>query len=135
MIIAITSMILATVIGTLASVGMYKFKFKGKAAIDGLLYIPVVIPEIVLGIALLTLFSNINIPRGMLTLIIAHTTFCVPFVIFNVRARLGGYDMSIEEASMDLGAGKNKNILRDNASGSGTGNWRRCTSCIYAFHR
>ena len=106
MIIAITSMILATIIGTLASVGMYKFKFKGKAAIDGLLYIPVVIPEIVLGIALLTLFSNINIPRGMLTLIIAHTTFCVPFVIFNVRARLGGYDMSIEEASMDLGAGR-----------------------------
>ena len=106
MIIAITSMILATVIGTLASVGMYKFKFKGKAAIDGLLYIPVVIPEIVLGIALLTLFSDINIPRGMLTLIIAHTTFCVPFVIFNVRARLGGYDMSIEEASMDLGAGR-----------------------------
>lgn len=106
MIIAITSMILATVIGTLASVGMYKFKFKGKAAIDGLLYIPVVIPEIVLGIALLTLFSNFNIPRGMLTLIIAHTTFCVPFVIFNVRARLGGYDMSIEEASMDLGAGR-----------------------------
>ncbi len=95
-----------TIIGTLASVGMYKFKFKGKAAIDGLLYIPVVIPEIVLGIALLTLFSNINIPRGMFTLIIAHTTFCVPFVIFNVRARLGGYDMSIEEASMDLGAGR-----------------------------
>lgn len=106
MIIAITSMVLATIIGTLAAVGMYKYKFKGKAAIDGLLYIPVVIPEIVLGIALLTLFSNINIPRGMLTLIIAHTTFCVPFVIFNVRARLGGYDMSIEEASMDLGAGR-----------------------------
>ena len=106
MIIAITSMALATIIGTLAAVGMYKYKFKGKSLIDGLLYIPVVIPEIVLGIALLTLFSNINIPRGMLTLIIAHTTFSVPFVIFNVRARLGGYDMSIEEASMDLGAGR-----------------------------
>ena len=106
MIIAVTSMVLATIIGTLAAVGMYKYKFKGKSLIDGLLYIPVVIPEIVLGIALLTLFSNIKIPRGMLTLIIAHTTFSVPFVIFNVRARLGGYDMSIEEASMDLGAGR-----------------------------
>lgn len=106
LLIAIISMLLSTVIGTLAAVGMYKFKFKGKSLIDGLLYIPVVIPEIVLGIALLTLFSNVNIPRGMLTLILAHVTFCVPFVIFNIRARLSGYDNSIEEASMDLGAGR-----------------------------
>lgn len=106
MIIAIVSTILATVIGTLGAVGMYKYKFKGKGIIDGLLYIPVVIPEIVLGISLLTIFSNVNIPRGMLTLILSHVTFCVPFVIFNVRARLDGYDNSIEEASMDLGANR-----------------------------
>jgi spermidine/putrescine transport system permease protein len=85
---------------------MYKYKFAGKNIIDGLLYIPVVIPEIVLGIALLTLFANANIPRGMLTLILAHATFSIPFVIFNIRARLAGYDNSIEEASMDLGANR-----------------------------
>ena len=85
---------------------MYKYKFKGKGIINGLLYIPVVIPEIVLGISLLTIFANVNIPRGMLTLILSHVTFCVPFVIFNVRARLDGYDNSIEEASMDLGANR-----------------------------
>ena len=85
---------------------MYKYKFKGKGIIDGLLYIPVVIPEIVLGISLLTIFARVDIPRGMLTLILAHVTFCVPYVIFNVRARLAGYDSSIEEASLDLGANR-----------------------------
>lgn len=106
MAIAIISTILATIIGTLGAVGMYRYKFKGKAWIDGLLYIPVVIPEIVLGISLLTIFSKSNIPRGMITLVLSHTAFCIPFVIFNVRARLSGYDNSIEEASMDLGANR-----------------------------
>ena len=106
MVIAVVSTILATIIGTLGAVGMYRYKFKGKSLIDGLLYIPVVIPEIVLGISLLTIFAKVDIPRGMLTLILAHVTFCIPFVIFNVRARLAGYDASIEEASMDLGANR-----------------------------
>ena len=106
MIIAVISTILATIIGTIGAIGIYKYKFKGKSLINGLLYIPVVIPEIVLGISLLTIFSKVNIPRGMITLIMAHVTFCVPFVIFNVRARLTGYDNSIEEASMDLGANR-----------------------------
>lgn len=106
MIIGISATVLSTVIGTLAAVGMYRYKFKGKNIINNLLYIPVVIPEIVLGIALLTIFSTVNIPRGMLTLILAHVTFCIPYVIFNVRARLSGYDSSVEEASMDLGASR-----------------------------
>lgn len=106
MLIAVISTILATAIGTLAAIGMYKYKFKGKAIIDGLLYIPVVIPEIVLGISMLTIFAKANVPRGLITLILAHVTFCIPFVIFNVRARLAGYDNSIEEASMDLGANR-----------------------------
>lgn len=106
MALAVISTILATIIGTLGAIGMYRYKFKGKALIDGLLYIPVVIPEIVLGISLLTIFAKVSIPRGMITLILAHVTFCIPFVIFNVRARLSGYDSSIEEASMDLGANR-----------------------------
>lgn len=105
-VIAIGSTILATCIGTLAAVGMYKYAFKGKSVIDALLYIPVVIPEIVLGISLLTLFTKVNIPRGMISLVLAHATFSIPYVIFNVRARLSGYDNSIEEASMDLGASR-----------------------------
>lgn len=105
-IIALTSTVLATIVGTLGAIGMYKYKFKGKGLIDGLLYIPVVIPEIVMGISLLTMFSRTNVPRGMLTLILAHVTFSIPYVIFNVRARLSGYDSSIEEASLDLGANR-----------------------------
>lgn len=104
MILAVTSTLISTVIGTIGAVGMYRYRFKGKGLIDAVLYIPVVIPEIVVGISLLTLFSKLNIPRGMLTLILAHVSFCVPFVVFNVRARLAGYDVSVEEASMDLGA-------------------------------
>jgi len=112
MIIAVVSTLLATIIGTLGAVGMYRYKFRGKSLIDGLLYIPVVIPEIVLGISLLTVFSKASIPRGMLTLILAHVTFSVPFVIFNVRARLAGYDVSIDEASMDLGANRRQTFFR-----------------------
>ncbi|MFI3313499.1 MAG: ABC transporter permease [Eubacteriales bacterium] len=112
MTIAVASTILAVMLGTLAAVGMYKYQFKGKNIIDGLLYIPVVIPEIILGIALLTLFSNVSLTRGMVTLILAHATFSVPFVVFNIRARLHGYDGSIEEASMDLGANRIVTFLR-----------------------
>ena len=106
MIIALVSTLLSVIIGTLGAVGIYRYKFKGKGIINGLLYIPVVIPEIVIGIALLTIFSFSGVPRGMLTLILSHVSFCVPYVIFNVRARLSGYDASIEEASMDLGANR-----------------------------
>ncbi len=106
MLIALLSTLLSTIIGTLGAVGIYRYKFKGKGIINGLLYIPVVIPEIVIGIALLTVFSNTGVPRGMLTLVLSHVSFCVPYVIFNVRARLSGYDASVEEASMDLGANR-----------------------------
>lgn len=111
MFIAVTSTILSTVIGTLGAVGMYRYRFPGKKVIDALLYVPVVIPEIVVGISLLTMFSRMNIPRGMVTLILAHVSFSVSYVIFNVRARLAGYDISLEEASMDLGANRIRTFL------------------------
>ena len=103
MIIALVTTVLSTIIGTLGAIGMYKYKFKGKGIIDGLLYIPVVIPEIVMGISLLTVFAKVSIPRGMLTLIIAHITFCVPYVIFNVTPKLKQLDIKLFEAALDLG--------------------------------
>ncbi len=105
------STVIATVIGTLASYGMSKYKFKGKGIIDILLYIPVVIPEIVLGISLLAIFNLSNIPMGLTSLIIAHATFSIPFVVFTVNARLAGFDRSVEEAAMDLGAGRIKTFF------------------------
>lgn len=110
-IIAVISMLLSVAVGTIAAVGMYRYKFKGKSVIDALLYIPVVIPEIVLGISMLNLFSKSGIPRGLITLILAHATFSIPFVVFNVRARLADYDNSVEEASLDLGAGRIKTFF------------------------
>jgi spermidine/putrescine transport system permease protein len=104
LIVAFISVVIATMLGTLVSVGMYKYQFKGKTALDGLLYIPLVISEIVLGISLLAFFSMVKIPLGLITLIIAHITFCLPFVVVTVRARLQGFDKSLEEAAMDLGA-------------------------------
>lgn len=101
--LAVTSTILSVIIGTLAAFGMYRFRFKGKALLDTMLYIPIVIPEIVMGISLMVLFSMLHMSTGMLTLVIAHTTFCIPYVVFNVRASITGFDPSLEEASMDLG--------------------------------
>lgn len=102
--VAFISTLLSTVIGTLAAVGMYKYTFKGKTVLDGLLYVPIIIPEIVMGIALLMFFSQAKIPQGITTLIIAHITFSVSYVVVVVRARLKGFDKSLEEAAMDLGA-------------------------------
>ena len=111
LIVALASTILSVLIGTLAAVGMHRYKFKGKEAIDALLYIPVVIPEIILGISLLSVFAWVSIPRGLITLILSHVTFSTPFVIFTLRARLSGYDLTFEEAAMDLGANRLKTFF------------------------
>jgi spermidine/putrescine transport system permease protein len=104
MVIAIISTIIAVMLGTLAAVGMYKYEFKGKSVVDGMLYVPLVIPEIVMGIALLAFFSMVQVPMGTASLILAHVTFSVSYVVAVVRARLDGFDKSVEEAAMDLGA-------------------------------
>jgi spermidine/putrescine transport system permease protein len=104
LVIAVASTILSVMIGTLAAVGMYRYNFKGKSLVDGMLYIPLVIPEIVMGIALLAFFSMAKFSMGIGTLILAHVTFSVSYVVAVVRARLDGFDKSVEEAAMDLGA-------------------------------
>ncbi|BAQ12638.1 spermidine/putrescine ABC transporter permease [Clostridium botulinum B2 128] len=104
LVIAFISTFFAVIIGTLAAIGMYRYKFKGKGAMEGLLYIPVVIPEIVMGISMLAFFSSLNLPAGIITLILAHITFCISYVIIVVRARLDGFDAALEEVAQDLGA-------------------------------
>jgi len=111
LLVAFASTVLSVLIGTLAAVGLHRYQFKGKASIDALLYIPVVIPEIILGISLLSVFAWVNIPRGLITLILSHVTFSTPFVIFTLRARLSGYDLTFEEAAMDLGANRIKTFI------------------------
>lgn len=102
--IAVVSTAAATVIGTLGAIGLNRFEFKGKNLIDQLLYIPVVIPEVVMGVSLLCIFSALKVELGVTTIILSHVTFCIPFVVMNVRARIAGFDKSLEEAAQDLGA-------------------------------
>lgn len=111
-IVAVSCVILSVFIGTLAAVGMFRYQFKGKGVIDSLLYVPIVIPEIVMGISLLAFFHILNMDPGILTLIIAHVTFSMPYVVVTVRSRIAGYDMAVEEAAMDLGATRLHTFLR-----------------------
>lgn len=110
--VAFVSTIVATMVGTLAAVGMYRYHFRGKTALDGMLYLPIVIPEIVMGISLLAFFALTEVPLGIMTIIIAHITFCIPFVVVIVRARLEGFDSAMEEAAMDLGANEWQTFLK-----------------------
>ena len=114
--LAFLSCCLAVVIGTTGALGMYRMsEKKGKKAAgvgiqkanDWIAYfslLPIMIPEIILGMVFLSVFSLMGLPFGMMTLVIAHTTFCVPYVFSMVRARLVGMDKSLEEAALDLGA-------------------------------
>ena len=80
--------------------------------ISSTLYIPIVIPELVFGIAMLILFSFINVSMSLFTLIVSHVTFSLPFVVITVRARLAGFDKSVEEAARDLGANEVHTFFR-----------------------
>ncbi len=104
LIIAITSTIVATIIGTLAALAMQRYRFPGYDISEAVMYIPIVIPEVVMGIALLVFFVMANVKLGLLTIGLSHVAFNIPFVALVVRARLHGYDNSIDEAAMDLGA-------------------------------
>lgn len=104
LIIAVVSTFFATLIGTLAALAMQRYRFPGYSASETLMYIPIVIPEVVMGISLLVFFVMINMTLGLVTIMLAHIAFNIPFVALVVRARLHGYDNAIDEAAMDLGA-------------------------------
>jgi spermidine/putrescine transport system permease protein len=116
--IAFTATIISTIIGTMAALALQRYDFKLKPFSQVSLYIPIVIPEIVMGIGILTLFSQLfaylnnalglsgasRLSLGLGTVIVSHIAFMVPFVTLVVQARLQGFDKAYEEAAMDLGA-------------------------------
>ncbi|MBP1736798.1 MAG: Spermidine Putrescine transporter permease component potC [Oscillospiraceae bacterium] len=112
LIVAGVSTVFSLVLGTLCAVGLYKFEFKLKSLVSNSLYIPIAIPEIVFGIAMLVFFSSVHISTGMFTLIVSHITFSMPFVAITVRSRVAGFDRSIEEAAKDLGANEFRTFMR-----------------------
>lgn len=110
-IIATSSTIISTIIGTISAVGLNKYNFPFKKLIMKLLYIPIVIPEIVLGISLLSIYTLMKLELGMFTLILSHIAFSIPFVIVSVRSSLTPAVKTYEEAASDLGAGTFKTFF------------------------
>jgi spermidine/putrescine transport system permease protein len=105
LIVATVTTILATLLGTIGAWMLYRYRFPFQRTIGFLIFIPMVIPEVLMGASLLAEFVHLlRIPLGYTTLIIAHTTFCFPFVLVGIQARLQGLDPFLEEAALDLGA-------------------------------
>ncbi len=102
--VAVVATAVATVLGTLLALALGRHRFRGRTALEGLLVLPIVTPEIVVGIALLVLFSTLRWRLGVGTIAVAHIAFCIAFVVVVVRARLDGMDGSLEEAALTLGA-------------------------------
>lgn len=102
--VAVFSSIVATLIGTLTAVALFRYQFKGKSAVNGMLFVVMMSPDIVMAISLLALFLVLGAQLGFFTLLIAHVTFCLPFVVVSVFTRLKGFDVKMLEAAKDLGA-------------------------------
>ena len=105
--LALVSTVIATVLGTLLAMALVRYrsnKFRGKLAVEQILFLNIAAPEIVMGASLLGLFVTLNINRGFLTLVLAHVMFSIAYVTVTVRARLAGFDRLLEEAAYDLGA-------------------------------
>lgn len=104
LIIASAVTVVSIVLGTGAAWLMHRFVFPAAGGLQTLILVPMIIPEIIMGVSLMLLFRAIGLSRGYLTVIIAHVTFCFPFVMAAVQARLAGIDPALEEAALDLGA-------------------------------
>src|ERR1700740_2859675 len=105
--LGIPSTVLATVVGTLLALALVRYRppqFHGKTFVEQVMFLNIAAPEIVLGASLLGLFVTINLARGFITLLLAHVAFSIAYVTVTVRARLAGFDRSLEEAAADLGA-------------------------------
>lgn len=105
--LALVSTVLSTIIGTLLALALVRYRpprFRGKGGVEQVLFLNIAAPEIVLGASLLGLFVTISVARGFATLLLAHVAFSIAYVAITVRARMAGFDRSLEEAAQDLGA-------------------------------
>jgi spermidine/putrescine transport system permease protein len=110
--IAITSASVATILGTFGAIGVNWYRFKLRNYVQTISFLPMILPEIIIGVSLSIFFAGIGIPLGLLTIFIAHTTFNLPFVFLMVMARLDEFDFSIIEAAQDLGASERQTLFR-----------------------
>jgi spermidine/putrescine transport system permease protein len=110
--LALLSSFVATILGTLIALALVRYRFRGSATTNMLIFIPMTTPEVVMGASLLTLFVNWRVAQGFGTILIAHILFNISYVVVTVRARLVGFDRHLEEAAMDLGANEWVTFLR-----------------------
>jgi len=110
--IALSSALMATVLGSLAAVGTSRYNFWFRPYVRSMSFIPMILPEIIVGVSLLVFFAGIGLKLGLVTVWIAHTTFNIPFVYLLVSARLEEFDPSIVEAARDLGATEAQTLWR-----------------------
>ncbi len=115
--IAAVSTVLSVVLGAMIALALWRFRFPGKPAVDGALALPIVVPEICMGVAMLVFFAKVlpwpqglGWPLNLGAIIIAHVSFCFPFVAVVVRARMSSFNREMEEAARDLGAGEFRTI-------------------------
>lgn len=104
MIVGLTASLFSTLLGTLAALAVYKYKTVLQDLHSGLMYIPVVMPEILMGLSLLICFSAVGMPLGKMTVILAHIAFCTSYVAIVILGSLDSFDFTLVEASRDLGA-------------------------------
>jgi spermidine/putrescine transport system permease protein len=103
-VIAALSTLVATALGTLIALALTRHRFFGRSGLNLFLFLPMATPEVVLGVALLALFVSVNMPRGFVTITIAHIMFSISYVVVTVKARTSGFDRHLEDAAQDLGA-------------------------------
>jgi spermidine/putrescine transport system permease protein len=102
--VGLVATLVATLLGTMAALALSRHRFPGKGLIGTLVYVPIVVPEIVMGISLLSFFIALGLKLSLYTVMVAHVAFCISYVTITVRARLAGMDPALEEAAADLGA-------------------------------
>ena len=112
LIIAVTSAATATVIGTIGAIGVNWYRFKLRGYVQTISFLPMILPEIIIGVSLSIFFAGIGVPLGLFTIYAAHTTFNLPFVFLMVMARLDEFDFSIIEAAHDLGANERETMFK-----------------------
>lgn len=112
LVVSFSATALATVLGTLLAVGLHLRRFRGRGLVELLLYLPVVAPDIVMGVSLLAFFVAVQLPLGRLSIVLAHVSFQVSFVALVLRARLQDFPPSVLEAARDLGASEFRALRR-----------------------
>ena len=104
LIVAIVATIVATILGTLIGLALTRYEFRGQGPLNLLIYVPMATPEVIMGASLLAMWVTLGVERGLATIVIAHVMFCISFVVVTIRARIAGFNRTLEEAAMDLGA-------------------------------